>query len=331
MSLAEVQARIAVLQQMFPPPAVSSRPGAGNAFSAALRVAQSPASGDVAAGGAGQPSGDDVVRAARKYLGVPYVWGGTNPATGLDCSGLVQKVFSEFGIEVPRVSRDQARAGTAVPNLAAARPGDLVAFGSPVDHIGIYAGNNTMVVAPRSGDVVKVQEITRTPTAIRRILPDAGSAAELGSSNFRAAASAAAGSVGPLPASLRSAAGAQYAPLFAAAGSKYGVPPALLAAVAKAESSFNPRAVSPAGARGLMQIMPGTARELGVDPMDPRQAVDGAARLLASHLKTFGSPALALAAYNAGPGAVRKYDGIPPYAETQNYVRRVLSYAGDAA
>jgi cell wall-associated NlpC family hydrolase len=67
------------------------------------------------------------------------------------------------------VSRDQARAGTAVASLAA-RPGDLVAFGSPVDHIGIYAGNNTMVVAPHRGDVVKVQRITRTPTAIRRVV-----------------------------------------------------------------------------------------------------------------------------------------------------------------
>ncbi|GMA88905.1 hypothetical protein GCM10025868_41550 [Angustibacter aerolatus] len=78
--------------------------------------------------------------------------------------------------------------------------------------------------------------------------------------------------------------------------------------------------------------MPGTARELGVDPTDPAQAVDGAARLLESNLKSFGSVPLALAAYNAGPGAVRRYDGIPPYAETQAYVRRVTStMAKDAA
>jgi soluble lytic murein transglycosylase-like protein len=72
-----------------------------------------------------------------------------------------------------------------------------------------------------------------------------------------------------------------------------------------------------------MQIMPGTARELGVDPTKPAEAIDGAARLLRQHLKTFGSVPLALAAYNAGPGAVRKYDGIPPYAETRAYVKRV--------
>ncbi len=95
--------------------------------------------------------------------------------------------------------------------------------------------------------------------------------------------------------------------------------------MAKAESGFDPGAVSHAGAVGLMQLMPGTARELGVDPRNPAQAVDGAARLLRQHLDDFGSVPLALAAYNAGPGAVRKYDGIPPYSETQAYVRRVTA------
>ena len=114
-----------------------------------------------------------------------------------------------------------------------------------------------------------------------------------------------------------------FADLFVAAGAKHGVSPKLLAAVAKVESGYDRNAVSPAGARGLMQIMPATARELGVDPMDPAQAVDGAARLLAGHLKTFDSLPLALAAYNAGAGAVRRYGGVPPYAETQAYVPKV--------
>jgi peptidoglycan DL-endopeptidase CwlO len=118
--------------------------------------------------------------------------------------------------------------------------------------------------------------------------------------------------------------GVPYADLFNAAGAKHGVSPKLLAAVAKVESGYNPQAVSKAGARGLMQIMPGTAAGLGVaNAFDPAQAVEGAAKLLSSNLKEFGSLDLALAAYNAGGGAVKKYGGIPPYKETQAYVPKV--------
>lgn len=117
-----------------------------------------------------------------------------------------------------------------------------------------------------------------------------------------------------------------YRELFAAAGAKYGVDPALLAAVAKQESGFSPRAESPAGARGMMQLMPEVAASLAVDPWDPAQAVDGAARLLRQNLARFGSAELAAAAYNAGPGAVAQYHGVPPYPETQTYVRNVLAY-----
>jgi cell wall-associated NlpC family hydrolase len=107
---------------------------------------------------------------AQHYLGVPYVWGGESPA-GFDCSGLVQFAYGQLGVDLPRVAADQARVGQPVASLAEARPGDLVAFGEPVDHIGIYAGNGLMVVAPKTGDVVKVQEISREPTAIRRVQP----------------------------------------------------------------------------------------------------------------------------------------------------------------
>ncbi|GAA0907599.1 hypothetical protein GCM10009557_82440 [Virgisporangium ochraceum] len=136
--------------------------------------------------------------------------------------------------------------------------------------------------------------------------------------------------VGARPANLVAATGLSgavsgipYADLFNAAGAKYGISPRLLAAVAKVESNYDQRAVSPAGAQGLMQIMPSTARGAGVDAFDPAQAVDGAARILKANLKEFGSLELALAAYNAGGGAVRKHGGIPPYAETQAYVPKV--------
>lgn len=106
----------------------------------------------------------------------------------------------------------------------------------------------------------------------------------------------------------------------------HGVPPTLVRAVMQVESCFDRRAVSRVGARGLMQLMPGTAAELGVrDSFDPSQNIAGGARYLGMMRKRFKDDwNLALAAYNAGPGAVEKYDGIPPYPETQNYVRRVM-------
>ena len=107
---------------------------------------------------------------AQQHLGVPYVWGGESPA-GFDCSGLIQYVYRQLGVSLPRVAADQARVGQPVASLADAVPGDLVAFNDPVDHIGIYAGNGLMVVAPKTGDVVKVQAIYKEPTAIRRVLP----------------------------------------------------------------------------------------------------------------------------------------------------------------
>ena len=91
------------------------------------------------------------------------------------------------------------------------------------------------------------------------------------------------------------------------------------------ESAYRQDAVSSAGAIGLGQLMPATARDLGVDPRDPQQNLDGSARYLAMMLESFSDPRLALAAYNAGPDAVRQYGGIPPYRETQNHVARVMA------
>lgn len=125
---------------------------------------------------------------------------------------------------------------------------------------------------------------------------------------------------------------AEYRDLVTTAALSSGLQPALLAALLQAESGFNPRAVSPAGALGIAQFMPGTARGMDLrNPFDPEQAIPAAARLLSGHVRAFGSTALALAAYNAGPGAVQRYNGIPPYRETQGYVARVLGLAGGAA
>ena len=114
-----------------------------------------------------------------------------------------------------------------------------------------------------------------------------------------------------------------------AAAQKHGIDPALLAGLVKQESGFNPNAGSPAGARGLVQLMPGTAAGLGVtNVLDPLQSLDGGAKYLRQQLDAFGGDVTkALAAYNAGPGAVKRYGGVPPYAETQHYVRVVQENA----
>ncbi len=119
--------------------------------------------------------------------------------------------------------------------------------------------------------------------------------------------------------------------MITASATANGIAPIVLAALLRSESGFDARAVSPAGAQGIAQFMPATARGVGLaDPFDPAQAIPAAARLLGGHLKEFGSLPLALAAYNAGAGAVHRYGGIPPYRETQAYVARILALSGGA-
>ncbi|PIE12358.1 MAG: transglycosylase [Rhodobacterales bacterium] len=107
------------------------------------------------------------------------------------------------------------------------------------------------------------------------------------------------------------------------AARRNGVPEDLFLRLVQQESNWKPNAKSHAGAIGLAQLMPGTARVLGVNPRDPHENLDGGARYLKQQYRKFGSWRLALAAYNAGPGAVEKHGGVPPYRETRNYVRKI--------
>lgn len=152
-----------------------------------------------------------------------------------------------------------------------------------------------------------------------RMIPGGGAAASSGGSFSQV-----------LSAAVQAAGGTDYEGCFQAAADVYQVPVNLLKAVAKAESNFTADAVSPCGAQGIMQLMPATARYLGVaDSFDPAQNIMGGAKYLRQMLDRFdGDVSMAVAAYNAGPGAVEKYNGVPPYRETQNYVAKVLGYAG---
>jgi len=136
--------------------------------------------------------------------------------------------------------------------------------------------------------------------------------------------------LGPMqPAGTQAGATTPYDGLVTAAAQRYGVDPAILHGLIQQESGFNPAARSGVGALGLTQLMPGTAAGLGVtNPLDPAQSIDGGARYLRAQLDAFGGDVVkALAAYNAGPGAVRRFGGVPPYPETQAYVQKVLANA----
>src|SRR6202000_663225 len=116
-------------------------------------------------------TGADIVADAESYLGVPYVYAGTTRAGGMDCFGLVQTTYKDLGMKLPRISYQQQNVGVAVPSLADAQPGDVLAFGQPAYHVAIYIGNGKMIEAPQPGENVKIANVYPTPSSIRRIVP----------------------------------------------------------------------------------------------------------------------------------------------------------------
>ncbi|NCI35912.1 transglycosylase SLT domain-containing protein [Clostridium botulinum] len=259
--------------------------------------------------GMGNSIGEQVVRNAQQYLGKPYKWGGSNPSESFDCSGLVQYVYKQVGIQLNRTTYDQVKQGTPVAKNQL-QVGDAVFFGSPSapHHVGIYMGNGQYIHAPKTGDVIKVSSLSsRSDYATARRYASSGTSySRTTASNYNG----------------------KYASYINEAAAKYGVSAALIAAIIKQESDFNPNARSREGAMGLMQLMPVNAREFGIsNPYDPRQSIMGGTQEIAKYLKKYnGNLDLALAAYNAGMGAVQKYGGVPPYKETKDYIPKVKKY-----
>ena len=147
--------------------------GSGTAFASTL----SSLTGAAGTGAAGASDGK-VLDAVQKYLGLPYIWGGNDPAQGLDCSSFVQNVYKDLGYTLPRVTWDQMNAGTQVPSLAQAQPGDLL-FSHDGGHVAIYLGNGKAVDAPQPGQTIAIRDAWETDanlTTIRRILPAAAPA-----------------------------------------------------------------------------------------------------------------------------------------------------------
>lgn len=175
--------------------------------------------------------------------------------------------------------------------------------------------------------MARIEEIrSKIRSIAQQVTPPASDAAKSGASDFASQLAAASSGSGVTAGGL-SRAPEPYRSMLQGAASRHNVPMSLLESVARRESGFDPRAVSPRGAQGIMQIMPATQAAVGVtDPFDAGQSIEGGARYLRMMLDRFGGDTTrALAAYNAGPGAVERHNGVPPFAETRDYVTRILS------
>jgi soluble lytic murein transglycosylase-like protein len=192
---------------------------------------------------------------------------------------------------------------------------------------GIPAGE--LAAAARVRELQQMIEKTRGVSTATTPATRAGAVGSTGSATAFAAALQAAGAQGLGASSPLSSGSSPYDALIEQAAQRNGVDPAILHGLIQQESGFDPNSRSGAGASGLTQLMPGTASSLGVaNPLNPAESIEGGARYLSQMMAKFGgNTSDALAAYNAGPGAVSRYGGVPPYAETQSYVTKVLGYA----
>ena len=203
-------------------------------------------------------------------------------------------------------------AGSLVTAVPASAEIVVLTSGRTMSVKGHRIDGNSIVLTLRSGG-----EVTCDKSLVRQVLPDEVPHPE--PVQVQTAQGRAADALKSTP----------YGEIIAALSEAHGVDPMLVKALIQVESNYKPRARSPKGAMGLMQLMPSTAREYKVrNPFDPKANIEAGIKHLKSLIERFKGVEVALAAYNAGEGAVRKFKGIPPYRETRNYVARILSIAG---
>lgn len=262
---------------------------------------------------------DKIYKELKSYLGKPYVWGGADPKTGFDCSGLVQYVYGKYGISLPRTTYDQVKCGAHIEK-SDLQAGDLVFFGtaSNVSHVGVYIGNGQYLHAPKTGDVIKISNLLGRSDyyEARRVFQVKESSPNNQNKDKKL--------YDLIP-------NKNYADAFYKVQEKTGVDPLLLASIAIVESSLNSNAVSNAGASGLCQIMPDTFKGLG---FDLSKIFDPYTNILACSYeilelyayKSIKSVGDMLTAYNGGIGNFIKYGGpIPGNKENQEYSDKVLN------
>ena len=264
----------------------------------------------------------------QSHLGEAYVYGGSSPETGFDCSGIVQYCFSVAGIDLPRTTYEQCEVGGDVNNDDM-QPGDLVFFmgSDPQDglpgHVGVYIGDGQYIHAPRTGDVIKISDLSARSDlwGVRRVITASDDSQSSDNPN-----SSSSGSNTDLSNSMDGT----YADLFTKVGNEYNIDPILLASIAMQESSLDPNCVSSAGACGLCQMMPETFTDLGFsldDIFDPYTNCCACAMELNDLATRHSDLTELLSCYNAGEqGYKNQIANGGLCSETANYANGVYKY-----